>query len=281
MRFLTTLLILGIACSLHAQTAYWATTYKEHIKRGSTVLVAKEGYTFEQTSYGLYIEKFYNRSEHPLRELITYADRRKKVLEGTWQVFYSNGQVQVTGRYIEGKKAGRWYYYREDGELWKTCTCTDGIEDCELEKEEVFYEVPPANIRDYTQRAEAADNYNASAEEEPIFKVVEEMPRFPGCEEEPDLQERKQCAQTELLKNIYSRIRLPQGYDGPQGTLVVTFVVEADGAITNARIVRSLEERVDLVALELVKTMPNFIPGKQRGESIRVQFNLPIKIKLE
>jgi TonB family protein len=274
------LLILGITCSLNAQTAYWAATYKEHIKRGSTVLVAKEGYTFEQTSYGLYIEKFYNNSEHPLREVITYADRRKKVLEGPWQVFYANGQVQVTGRYIEGEKAGRWYYYREDGELWKSCTCTDGIEDCELEEKEVISEVPPSNVRDYTQKAEDA-NATRSTDEEPVFKVVEEMPRFPGCEEEHSLNERQQCAQTALLKNIYSRLKLPPGYEGPEGTLVITFVVEADGAITNARVVRSLEERVDQKALDLVNSFPNFIPGKQRGESIRTQFNLPISIKLK
>jgi TonB family protein len=280
MRFLTTLFILGIACSLNAQTAYWAATYKEHIKRGSTVLQAKEGYTFEQTTYGLYIEKFYDNSEHPLRELITYADRRKKILEGPWQVFYTNGQVQVTGRYLEGEKAGRWYYYRDNGEMWKTCTCTDGIEDCELEEEEVISEVPPGNVRDYTQKAEAVDSDKTSAEETPIFKVVEEMPRFPGCEEEHSLNDRQQCAQIALLKNIYSRLKLPQGYDGPEGTLVITFVVEADGAITNARIVRSLEERVDQTALDLVNSFPNFIPGKQRGESIRTQFNLPISIKL-
>jgi TonB family protein len=279
MRFLTTLLLLGIACSLNAQTAYWAATYKEHIKRGSTVLLAKEGYTFEQTTYGLYIEKFYDNSEHPLRELISYADRRRKILEGPWQVFYTNGQVQVTGRYLEGEKAGRWYYYRDNGDLWKSCTCTDGIEDCELEEEEVISEVPPGNVRDYTRKAGNADN--ASADGEPIFKVVEEMPRFPGCEGEPDLQQRKQCAQQAMLRDIYSRIRLPQGYGGPEGTVVVSFVVEEDGVITNARIVRSLEERIDQTALDLVNSMPNFIPGQQRGKPVRVQFNLPIRIKLQ
>lgn len=281
MRFLTTLFILVLAFSLNAQTAYWATTYKEYIKRGSTVLVAKEGYTFERTVYDLYIEKFYNNSEHPLREMITYADRRKKVLEGTWKTFYANGQVEITGRYTEGQEAGRWYYYRENGELWKTCTFTDGIEDCNLEQVEVISEVPPGNVRDYTQKTEVADASNTPGDEKPIFKVAEEMPRFPGCEMKESLNERKQCAQVALLKNIYSRIRLPQGYTGPEGTIVITFVVETDGVITNARVVRSLEERIDLVALELVKTMPNFIPGKQKGEPIRVQFNLPIKIKLE
>lgn len=281
MRFLTTLFILGFAFSLNAQIAYWATTYKEYIKRGSTVLVAKEGYTFERTAYDLYIEKFYNNSEHPLREIITYADRRKKVLEGTWKTFYANGQVEITGRYAEGQEAGRWYYYRENGELWKTCTFKDGVEECELEQVEVISEVPPANVRGYTQKMETADASNTSADEKPIFKVAEEMPRFPGCEEKQSLNERKQCAQTALLQNIYRRIRLPQGYTGPEGVIVITFVVETDGAITNARVVRSLEERIDLVALELVRTMPNFIPGKQRGEPVRVQFNLPIRIKLE
>lgn len=280
MRFLTTLFILAIACALPAQTAYWAATYKEYINRGSTVLLAKEGYTFEQTSYGLYIEKLYDNSEHPLREVITYADRRKKILEGPWKVFYSNGQVQVNGRYTEGEKAGRWYYYREDGKLWKTCTCTDDIEDCELEEvEEVISEVPPSSVRDYTQKPAGADT--AAADGKPIFKVVEEMPRFPGCEEEHSLNDRQQCAQTALLNNIYRRLKLPSGYEGPEGTLVITFVVEADGAITNARIARSLEESIDQVALDLVNTFPNFIPGQQRGNPVRTQFNLPISIKLE
>lgn len=121
---------------------------------------------------------------------------------------------------------------------------------------------------------------------EEIFKVVEEMPRFPGagCEEIADATARKQCADKAMLEFIYKGIKYPKAARdaGVEGTVVVTFVVTKDGAIEDAKIVREIGGGCGEEVLRLMGTMPhNWIPGKQRGRAVNVQFNLPIKFKLD
>lgn len=118
---------------------------------------------------------------------------------------------------------------------------------------------------------------------EEIFKVVEDMPRFPGCEDESNKDERKKCAETKMLEYIYKNIKYPAiaRENGVEGTVVITFVVEKDGAITDARIARDIGAQCGQEALRVVDEMPKWIPGKQRGRAVRVQFNLPVKFKLE
>ncbi|MBK8489563.1 MAG: TonB family protein [Saprospirales bacterium] len=118
---------------------------------------------------------------------------------------------------------------------------------------------------------------------EEIFKVVEDMPRFPGCEDESNKDDRKKCAEQKMLEYIYKNIKYPAiaRENGVEGTVVITFVVEKDGAITDARIARDIGAQCGQEALRVVDDMPKWVPGKQRGRAVRVQFNLPVKFKLE
>ena len=70
--------------------------------------------------------------------------------------------------------------------------------------------------------------------------------------------------------------------DKAQGTVVVHFVVEADGSISNAHVPDSLKVHpaLDAAAVQFVKAMPKWKPGKQRGKAVRTQFNLPIQFVL-
>lgn len=117
-----------------------------------------------------------------------------------------------------------------------------------------------------------------------IFKVVEEMPRYPGCETQAgDAKAKKECADKKMLEFIYKNIKYPAiaRENGVEGTVVVTFVVEKDGSITDAKIVRDIGAQCGDEALRIVNMMPKWIPGKQRGNPVRVQFNLPVRFKLE
>lgn len=120
------------------------------------------------------------------------------------------------------------------------------------------------------------------------YKVAEEMPRFPGCEDEEATEpEKKQCAQQELLKFIYRNLQYPQEARDArtEGTVVISFLVQTDGSTSDARVVRSIGDGCDEEAKRVVELMAEqgliWTPGKQRGEAVRVQFNLPIKFKLE
>ena len=116
--------------------------------------------------------------------------------------------------------------------------------------------------------------------------MVEEMPRFPGCENEPEA-ERKTCADKAMLQFIYKNIKYPPiaRENGVEGTVVVTFVVEKDGSISDARVLRDIGAQCGSEALRVVQMMNSmgqkWSPGKQRGRPVKVQFNLPVKFRLE
>ncbi|MBI5917025.1 MAG: energy transducer TonB [Bacteroidetes bacterium] len=120
-------------------------------------------------------------------------------------------------------------------------------------------------------------------EEEEIFKVVEDQPAFPGCEGVSDKTEKKKCAETKMLQFIYGNIKYPAiaRENGVEGTVYVKFVVEKDGSISAPEIVRDIGAGCGEEAMRVVNLMPKWEAGKQRGRPVRVQFNLPVKYKLE
>ena len=105
--------------------------------------------------------------------------------------------------------------------------------------------------------------------EEEIFTVVEVQPQFPGGEDS-------------LYNFIYSNLRYPQVAkdNSIEGRVFLRFVVEKDGSITNVRILRDIGGGCGQEAKRVVKMMPKWIPGKQNGKPVRVQFNMPITFKL-
>ena len=115
-----------------------------------------------------------------------------------------------------------------------------------------------------------------------IFTVVEEMPRFPGCEHRPVL-ERKTCADQKMLQYLYKNIRYPaiSKEEEIRSTFVIQFIIEKDGQVSHPKVKRSISQEFDEGIIDLVKSMPTFIPGKHKGEAVRVYFNLPVRIRLE
>ncbi len=106
-------------------------------------------------------------------------------------------------------------------------------------------------------------------DEAEIFLVVEDPAQFPGGEE---------ARQRYLAENIrYPQIAREMGI---QGTVFVTFVVEPDGSITNIDILRGIGGGCDEEAVRVVRNMPRWEPGRQRGRAVRVRFNMPIRFVL-
>ncbi len=122
--------------------------------------------------------------------------------------------------------------------------------------------------------------------QEEIFRVVEEMPRFPGCEEVTDRQERESCSQEKLLNFIFDNLQYPAlaRENDVEGTVVVSFIVEKNGSLSNIRIVRDIGAGCGHEAERIIGQMNSedirWIPGKQRGRARRVQFNMPIRFEL-
>ncbi|QUB47732.1 TonB family protein [Prevotella sp. oral taxon 475] len=103
-----------------------------------------------------------------------------------------------------------------------------------------------------------------------IFEVVEQMPTFPGGD----------AALMEFLrKNVVYPVVAQE--NGVQGRVVISFVVERDGSITDVKVARSVDPSLDREAARVVKSMPNWIPGKQNGSSVRVKYNVPVSFRLQ
>lgn len=113
------------------------------------------------------------------------------------------------------------------------------------------------------------------------------MPRFPGCEELPATQEKKQCSDGKLLKFLYQNLNYPAlaRESCVEGTVVIQFAVETDGSITGAKVVRNIGAQCGEEALRVVNLMNQqglkWVPGRQRGRAVRVQFNLPVRFRID
>ena len=105
---------------------------------------------------------------------------------------------------------------------------------------------------------------------EDIFTAVEQMPQFPGGE-------------GELLKYISTHIKYPTmaAENNIQGRVVVKFVVQKDGKVGEVVVLRGKDPDLDKEAVRVVKTLPNFIPGKMNGQAVSVWYTLPINFKLQ
>jgi len=103
----------------------------------------------------------------------------------------------------------------------------------------------------------------------PIFTIVEEMPTFPGGDQA-------------LLEYMAKNTKYPPlaRENGLQGIVVVTFVVDERGRIKDAQVLRGIGGGCDEEAMRVVQSMPPWKPGKQRGMSVRVQYNLPFRFTL-
>lgn len=127
---------------------------------------------------------------------------------------------------------------------------------------------------DVAIRNDIAVNTNESEEKKEVankvFDVVEQMPSFPGGNEA-------------LMKFLQDNVKYPvvAQENGVQGRVVVSFVVERDGSITDVKVVRSVDPSLDKEATRVVKSMPHWIPGKQNGAAVRVKYNVPVSFRLQ
>jgi periplasmic protein TonB len=117
-----------------------------------------------------------------------------------------------------------------------------------------------------TKQEEVQDD----ATKEEVFIIVEEMPEFPGGEG---------ALRAFIAKSIEYPVIAQE--NGIQGKVYVTFVVDKDGGISDAKVVRGVDPSLDKEALRVVNSLPKWKPGKQRGKPVRVSYTVPISFVLQ
>ena len=128
----------------------------------------------------------------------------------------------------------------------------------EVDQQEVIEEYVPVEVEE------------EEVQEQEIFQIVEEMPAYPGGEQK-------------LMEFISKGIKYPQiaRETGIQGRVFVGFVIEPDGSVSNVKVLRGIGGGCDEEAMRVVKSMPKWKPGKQRGKAVRVSYMLPVNFKLQ
>ena len=103
-----------------------------------------------------------------------------------------------------------------------------------------------------------------------VFDIVEQMPEYPG-------------GQAALFEYLSKNIKYPADAEKKkvEGKVFVTFVVDTDGKITEVSLLRKVFPSLDAEAIRVISAMPNWIPGKQKGQAVRVKYTVPIMFRLK
>lgn len=115
----------------------------------------------------------------------------------------------------------------------------------------------------------ANDLQRVTSTDDDVYEVVEKMPKFPG-------------GIAELMKYLSSNIKYPVEAHkaGIQGRVVVSFIVNKDGTVKDAKIVRSVDKSIDAEALRVISAMPKWQPGYQDGKAVSVRYTVPVTFRL-
>ena len=110
--------------------------------------------------------------------------------------------------------------------------------------------------------------YNEQISQPDVFDKVDEAPQFPG-------------GMAGMMQYLSTNVRYPEDAKetGAQGRVIVSFIIEKDGSISNAKVTKPTYSSFDEEALRVVSTMPKWMPGKQNGEVVRVKYSLPVSFR--
>ena len=109
-----------------------------------------------------------------------------------------------------------------------------------------------------------------SQKNQKVFEVVEQMPEYPG-------------GMMAMMEFLQDNMKYPADAEKQkvQGKVMVSFIVETDGSISDVKVMKNVFPSLDAEAIRVVKAMPRWTPGKQKGKVVRVHFSLPITYRLK
>jgi TonB family protein len=189
------------------------------------------------------------------------------------QLFYTAAGTKIAEMtYKKGIKSGQWVYYT-DGQMhlkasYEQDTLTALLDSAGRNMLEHLSTDELEGLAAWAQgiKSKPKEALEAPAPRPEIFTMVEQMPEFPG----------------DINKYLSTNLRYPAeaAQKDIQGRVVVRFIVQEDGSIDQATVVRGIGGGCDEEALRVVKAMPRWKPGKQNGKPVKVYFTLPISFKL-
>lgn len=285
--------------------------FKDKLEPNAKLISCNETTTFEELPDGKCLKKTYYTEDYSITELVTFESIDCKVKDGLYEERWDDGTLVNSGFFKKGLKTGEWregalvghYVNGERQGRWTSVSKKSGQIETHydylnnvLHGNTIYY--------DSLNRKERVVLYNQGeivniteikydSLGEPFEKIkdlsiiepkVESMPRFPGCDSLglPELEVKK-CAEVKMLKFVYEMIRYPpkSRQKNIQGKVVASFIIDTDGTIYNIKIMNGVAKDLAQEVVRILKAMPKWVPGMQRGKAVKVSFTMPIKFKLE
>ena len=130
--------------------------------------------------------------------------------------------------------------------------------------------VAPARANAQNKKVKKAQTRKDTTTDDKVYDVCEQMPIFEGGD-------------AALLKYLTDSVKYPElaKKHGVQGRVVIGFIVEKDGSLTDVKVLRHVDIALDAEALRVVKGMPKWIPGCQDEQLVRVRYNVPVSFRLK
>ena len=155
--------------------------------------------------------------------------------------------------------------------------CDDGPKLCVIREREGITKSPLEYLFEYNFKVRPWEQVDQEqsvetipTDSDKVYDVVEHMPQFPG-------------GPSVMMKYLADNISYPEEAEkkGAQGRVIIAFIVERDGSVSNPKVATSAEEHLDNEALRLVRAMPKWTPGTQGGHPVRVKYTVPVTFRLK
>lgn len=213
-----------------------------------TMVTGEKGSVYKATEYNMFYKKI---SEG------YYADDSLKIKHGEFVKFYEDGAVKCKANYIQNQQEGLFETYYPNGVLKRTETYTNG-----LSNGGTCYDSEGKKVK---------------------FYPYEILPHFKECSKyiaiEKDLQN---CFYENFFAFLDRNLVYPAEAKSKniQGKVIVGFVIESDGTVSNVMVIQGIDKLLDDAAIAVIKKLPVLVPAKEDGVALKIKYKLPINFTL-
>jgi len=269
--------------------------YKNKLEPNSKLYSCEANYTIEiLKNDGKVIYKMYFPPTKAITKIVTFKDLKSKIKEGLYQENWDDGtivncgnfknnlkegrwieNIYHSGNYKNDLKEGEWLIFSEDSILYRKKNYLNGL----LHGIETVFD----SLGNKTFEQEYQSGKLISNEPDTSYKIVDVMPRFPGCADQNlSNDELQKCSKNKLSEWLVKEIKYPnyERENGIQGIAKISFVVDKNGNLKKFKILNGLSHNISRQLFKIYENMPSWIPGEHNGKSVPVNITLPIPFKL-
>lgn len=222
----------------------------------------------------------------------TFKTKKVKKRIGDFMYYYENGEKEYGGSYSDGKRIGEWNYWYENGNKKLHIPNyikgkSTGVETGWKEEGELDFKC--SYVKDKMSGISKWYHPNGEVSSEEVFKNDKLQDYTHFTEEGKELANTKYLRKAKYrggIKALYRYLKEEVEYvqeaieDDVEGTVIVAFVINEEGSVTDIKVQKSVDQRLDKEALRVIEEMPKWRPAKLHNRGIKMSFTIPVKFDL-